>query len=128
MAKPSPGQNFGRGSAPSYTKGGMKSGSLNSDSRMDNSGNSYTGDAQGVIGNMTSIQSENLDDPGFTADGRHIFKHGTPYGESAQFNYLPPGMDISNQTMCLINDMPMRKLVDVTYPADGAFAPRDVPE
>jgi hypothetical protein len=82
----------------------------------------------GAIIGMNSITSENLDDPGFTADGRHIDKHGTPSGEGAMFNALPPGMDITNQKVAMFNNMPLKKVTMMGYPGDGAFAVKDVPE
>lgn len=82
----------------------------------------------GTIKGMQSLQSETLDRPGFISDASYINKKGTPSGESAMFNRMPPGMDISNQECCDINDMPMRKLLDLSYPGDGAFKNRDIPE
>lgn len=65
---------------------------------------------------------------GFITDG-YLDKNGTPYGEAAKFNYLPPGMDISNQMNAQIHEMPMRKLVAESYPGDGWMpSPRDVSE
>lgn len=65
---------------------------------------------------------------GFVTDG-YLDKNGTPYGEAAKFNYMPPGMDIGNQVNSEIHDMPMRKLVAESYPGDGwTPAPRDIPE
>jgi len=65
---------------------------------------------------------------GFITDG-YLDKNGMPFGEAAKFNFLPPGMDISNQENAEIHDMPMRMLVDVSYPGDGWMPkPRDVQE
>lgn len=65
---------------------------------------------------------------GFITDG-YLDKGGTPYGEAAKFNFLPPGMDISNQENCEINMMPLRKITSESYPGDGWMpAPRDIPE
>lgn len=65
---------------------------------------------------------------GFVTDG-YLDKNGVPYGEAAKFNYLPPGMDISNQMNAEIHEMPMRKLVAESYPGDGWMpSPRDVME
>lgn len=55
---------------------------------------------------------------GFQTSG-YIDKKGTPSGEMAKFNVMPPGYDISNQPMADIRDMPMVKLVDTSYPGDG---------
>jgi hypothetical protein len=65
---------------------------------------------------------------GFITDG-YLDKSSIPYGESAKFNFLPPGMDISNQENAEIHEMPMRKLTAESYPGDGWMpAPRDMPE
>lgn len=65
---------------------------------------------------------------GFITDG-YQDKNGTPFGESAKFNFLPPGMDINNQENAEIHDMPMRKLTSESYPGDGWMpAPRDLAE
>ena len=65
---------------------------------------------------------------GFIVDG-YLDKQGTPYGESAKFNMMPPGMDIDNQCYAEINEMPLRKLTHESYPGDGWMpAPRDIPE
>ena len=65
---------------------------------------------------------------GFITDG-YLDKNGMPFGEAAKFNFLPPGMDISNQENTEIHDMPMRMLTDLSYPGDGWMPkPRDVQE
>jgi hypothetical protein len=65
---------------------------------------------------------------GFITDG-YLDKGDTPYGEACKFNFLPPGMDISNQENAEIHDMPLRKLTSESYPGDGWMpAPRDIPE
>lgn len=63
----------------------------------------------------------NADDKsGFQTDG-YIDKKGTPEGPSATFNKMPPGMDISNQEIADIRDMPMKKITPEGYPGDGGF-------
>lgn len=65
---------------------------------------------------------------GFITDG-YLDKSDTPYGEAAKFNFLPPGMDISNQENIEVNDMPLRKLIAESYPGDGWMpAPQDIEE
>lgn len=49
----------------------------------------------------------------------YIDKKGTPYGEDAKFNFLPPGMDITNQENCDIREMPFKSVVSVSYAGDG---------
>lgn len=84
--------------------------------------------APGKIGGMKSLRNDIGEASGFITDG-YLDKRDTPYGEAAKFNFLPPGMDISNQETAEIHDMPMRKLTDLSYPGDGwSPAPRDVAE
>ena len=65
---------------------------------------------------------------GFITDG-YLDKQGTPYGENAKFNQMPPGMDISNQEVAEIHAMPLKRLVSESYPGDGwSPAPRNLAE
>ena len=87
------------------------------------------GGINGRLQGMQSLESENLDRPGFDADNRQIYKGGIPFGEAAMFNQLPPGHDIDDQAFALINQMPLRLYTGgVTFPGDTPFAVRDVPE
>jgi hypothetical protein len=52
-------------------------------------------------------------------DNGYLTKKGTPSGESAKFNKLPPGMDIEDQSVCDIRAMPMKTVVNLGYPGDG---------
>lgn len=79
------------------------------------------------LGEMNSVRNDIGEKSGFQTSG-YINKKGTPYGEGVMFNKMPPGMDIGNQDICDINNMPMKKLTDLDYPGDGAFAHRDIPE
>lgn len=80
-----------------------------------------------IIG-MDSLHDDIGEKSGFQTDG-YIDKKGTTYGESAKFNMLPPGMDITNQENCDIRNMPFMKLIDTSYPGDGwEPAPRDIKE
>lgn len=79
------------------------------------------------IAGMKSSKGSNSEMTGFVTEG-YIDKQGTPYGEAAKFNFLPPGMDISNQENAEIHGMEMKTVVDMSYPGDGYGAPRDIPE
>jgi hypothetical protein len=118
-----PGSNFVRGMEDK--------GPLGPKDALDNSmmfEKSPTGN-NGVIQGMESWQKEtNLDDPGFDASGNCWYKFGTPYGEKAMFNQLPPGPDITDQDYILINEMPLKRVTMMGYPGDGAFPTRDIPE
>ena len=85
----------------------------------------------GIVPNVSGMESLHNDIgemSGFQTSG-YIDKKGTPYGEAAKFNFLPPGMDISNQTDADIRSMPLRKLTAESYPGDGWMpTPRDIPE
>jgi hypothetical protein len=106
------------------THGAMAKGSI---------GEGYSNESLGLpqdgkIRGMQSEQSQALDNPGFDASGGWITKKGTPYGEAAMFNQLPPGMDISAQQYSDIRDMPLKKVTSISYPGDGAFPSTDVKE
>ena len=65
---------------------------------------------------------------GFQIDG-YFDKNGQPYGEAVKLNYLPPGMDISNQANADIRNMPMKYVTSHSFPGDGwEPAPRDIEE
>lgn len=55
---------------------------------------------------------------GFVTSG-FIVKKGTPSGESAQFNVMPPGDDIDNQPDADIRPLPMKKITPMGYPGSG---------
>ena len=81
-----------------------------------------------AIKGLHGLHNDIGESSGFITDG-YVDKQGTPYGEAAKFNFLPPGMDISNQENAEINQMPMRILVAESYPGDGWMpTPRDIPE
>jgi len=53
-------------------------------------------------------------------DTGYIDKKGTPSGEKAMFNYLPPGTDIDNQECADIRDLPMKDYTGgLGYKGDG---------
>ena len=56
---------------------------------------------------------------GFDTGQSHIDKKGTPSGDGARFNKMPPGEDISDQEVADIRDLPMKTVVPVSYPGDG---------
>ncbi len=83
---------------------------------------------QGSVVGMNSLRNDIGEKSGFIADGSHITKKGTPSGEGAMFNYLPPGQDISNQHNCDIRAMPLKRVTLMGFPDDGGFPVRDIPE
>ena len=84
--------------------------------------------APAYIRGMEGLHNDIGESSGFITDG-YMDKGNTPVGEAAKFNFLPPGMDISNQENASINEMPMRKIVAESYPGDGWMpAPEDIPE
>ena len=84
----------------------------------------------GAIEGMHSWRpGENLDDPGLDASGGCFYKFGTPYGEAAMFNQLPPGPDINDQAYALINEMTLELYTGgVTYKSDTPWPVKDIPE
>jgi hypothetical protein len=112
-----------------------RKGPLVRDTPLDNSeafgttGTKGTRALNGAISSMESLmESQKLDIPGFDAEARYLVKHGTPFGELALFNQLPPGMDIDDQNYVLINEMPLKMVTEIGYPGDGGFPVRDVKE
>lgn len=119
---------------PRLERGAQDMGDLTKDTTyrndtMFNTGTQGSRAMNGKVRGMESWQpSVNLDDPGFDASGSQIYKQGTPYGEGAYFNQLPPGHDISDQALLAAYEMPLKRITDMSYPGDGAFPARDVPE
>lgn len=86
------------------------------------------GNVSAEIRGMGGTHDDIGEKSGFITDG-YLDKQGTPYGEAARFNFLPPGMDISNQENAEIHTMPLRRLLPQSYPDDGwTPTPRDIPE
>ena len=80
-----------------------------------------------VLG-MAGLHNDIGEKSGFQTTG-YIDKKGTPFGEAAKLNFMPPGHDITNQHIAEFNNMPLRKLTAESYPGDGwSPAPRDIPE
>jgi hypothetical protein len=86
------------------------------------------GTSAAISGGIDRLYDDIGEKSGFITDG-YLDKGGTPYGEAAKFNFLPPGMDISNQENAEIHSMPLRKLTEESYPGDGWMPkPRDIEE
>lgn len=79
------------------------------------------------IKGMGSSKGSNDEMVGFETGG-YIDKKGTPYGDGATFNFLPPGMDIADQVITDQRNMPMKRVTSESYPGDGWEGPRDIPE
>jgi len=62
---------------------------------------------------LPKTKQPSVDDAGINNTG-YLVKKGTPYGVSALFNTLPPGMDIEDQEIADIRKQPMKDLVDHT--------------
>jgi hypothetical protein len=72
----------------------------------------------GQIQGMDSLRDDIGEKSGFETSG-YIDKKGTPYGEAAKFNFLPPGMEIDDQENADIRSMPYKEVTDMSYPGDG---------
>ena len=70
------------------------------------------------ITGMSGTYNDIGEKSGFITDG-YLDKKGTPSGEGAMFNRMPPGQEIENQVVAEINAMPYRKVVEESYPEDG---------
>ena len=91
-------------------------------------GKSTAGAPSTDVKGMSGVHADIGESSGFETSG-YLDKKGTPYGEGARFNFLPPGMDISNQDITDQRNMPMKTLTAESYPGDG-WEPtsRDLPE
>jgi len=113
-------------SAKNY--GGKNDGQLRGDGSGPQPFAEPLGEVSARIGGMGGLHNDIGEMSGFITTG-YLDKQGTPYGEAAKFNFLPPGMDISNQENAEIHTMPFRKVVAESYPGDGwTPTPRDIVE
>lgn len=55
---------------------------------------------------------------GFTTTG-YLVKKGTPQGDGAKLNIMPPGMDIDDQDIYDGREMPRKDVTSTGYPGDG---------
>jgi len=107
---------------------GDNAGQMNGNSMPENFADPMNAGVSAAIGGLDGLYDDIGEKSGFITDG-YLDKQDTPFGEAAKFNFLPPGMDISNQENSEIHTMPLRKLVAESYPGDGwSPAPRDMPE
>ena len=120
-----------KGQSPKMPSRGVSGGSNAGQMRGEGGMENFANPAQEIsakIDGLGGLYNDIGEMSGFVTDG-YLDKQGTPYGEAAKFNYLPPGMDISNQMNAEIHEMPLRKLVAESYPGDGWMpTPRDVSE
>lgn len=69
-------------------------------------------------GALPNSGGKSLDKSGVD-NSSYIVKKGTPSGEGAKFNRLPPGQDITNQEVADIRDLPLKSVTASGYPGDG---------
>lgn len=69
-------------------------------------------------GTFPATGGKSLDKAGIERTG-YIDKKGTPSGQDAMFNRLPPGEDITKQEVCDIRSQPYKEVTDLGYPGDG---------
>lgn len=118
-----PAKNVGYANHRGMNEGQMR-GNAQADKFADPMNSGVVAPIKGLGGTYDDIGEKS----GFITDG-YLDKGGTPFGEAAKFNFLPPGMEIDNQENAEIHEMPMRKLVAESYPGDGWMpAPRDISE
>jgi hypothetical protein len=73
------------------------------------------------MGVLPSSGGKTLDKDGIDDHG-YLTKKGTPSGDDAKFNYLPPGMNIEDQKNAEFNALPMREWKGgLSYEDDGGF-------
>ena len=107
---------------------GENSGQMRGNAQMDKFADPMNAGVVAPIGGMDRLYNDIGEMSGFITDG-YLDKQDTPYGEAAKFNFLPPGMDISNQENAEIHTMKLVRLTAESYPGDGwSPAPRDIVE
>lgn len=73
------------------------------------------------VGTLPSSGGASLDKDGIKDNG-YLTKKGTPSGESAMFNRLPPGTNIEDQAVADIREEPIKFYSSgLSYPGDGGF-------
>jgi hypothetical protein len=82
-------------------------------------------DDKGNPGMFPNRGAEPLDRAGIRDRG-YLDKKGTPSGDEARFNFLPPGMNIEDQHDTDIPEQPLKMFESgsLSYPGDGGFADR----
>jgi hypothetical protein len=76
-------------------------------------------ESYGKIKGISTGGGKSLDKSGFETSG-YIDKKGTPSGEGAQFNKLPPGMDIEDQELFHgVGKFPYKSITPQGYAGDG---------
>jgi hypothetical protein len=110
-------------------KSAMDEGQMRGNAQPDKFATPLNETPPGIPG-MNSLRNDIGEMSGFQAEtSSYIVKKGTPYGEAAKFNFLPPGMDIRNQENTDQRDMPLKTLTDMSYAGDGwEPTPRDIKE
>jgi hypothetical protein len=110
-------------------QGGSDSGQVKGNAQADKFGVPFEAVDKGVFG-LDGLHNDIGEKSGFEGNtSAYITKKGTPYGEAAKLNFMPPGMDIGDQDITDQRNMPLKKLVAESYPGDGwEPAPRDIPE
>lgn len=76
------------------------------------------GDQYADVHVLPNSGGETLDKAGIHNEG-YLVKKGTPFGVTAMFNSLPPGMDIEDQELTDQRKMEMKTVTNLGYPGDG---------
>lgn len=110
-------------------KSAKDAGQMKGNAQADKFATPMEGVPTGIDG-LNSLHDDIGEKSGFQGDtSAYIVKKGTPYGEAAKFNFLPPGMDISNQENKDIRPMQLKTVTGTSFPGDGwEPTPRDIPE
>jgi hypothetical protein len=91
----------------------IKSANARSEKRHDTSG-----DQVADVNVLPSSGGGSLDKAGIKNNG-YLVKKGLPFGVTAFYNSLPPGMNIVDQELSDIREMEMKTVVGLSYPGDG---------
>lgn len=99
-------------------KGAVNTGQMKGGSAPESFGNPSETVPTGNIDGMGGTKNDIGEMSGFVTQG-YLDKKGTPYGEAAKLNLMPPGMEIADQEITDQRTMPMKRVTSESYPGDG---------
>jgi hypothetical protein len=76
------------------------------------------GDKYADVNVLPASGGQSLDKAGINDQG-YLVKKGLEFGVNANYNSLPPGMQIEDQENADIRKMEMKTIVNLGYPGDG---------
>lgn len=79
------------------------------------------GDQVADVNVLPASGGQSIDKTG-VKDSGYLDKKGTPHGDTAFFNTLPPGSDLTDQALADIREQPLKTWTGgLSFPGDGGF-------